>query len=68
MFKNINIAGAMAQENAEILAGVCITQLIRHGMPVCYGGICHAFDMSTTQMIFGGPEQGYLWCGNDLDG
>ena len=40
-----------------MLAGVCITQLVRPGMPVCYGGICHAFDMKTTQMIFGGPEQ-----------
>jgi len=51
------LAGTMVQENAEILAGICITQLIRPGMPVCYGGICHAFDMATTQMIFGGPEQ-----------
>lgn len=51
------VAGVMVQENAEILAGVCITQLIRPGMPVCYGGICHAFDMRTTQLIFAGPEQ-----------
>lgn len=51
------IAGTIAQENAEVLAGICVTQLIRPGMPVCYGGICHAFDMATTQMIFGGPEQ-----------
>lgn len=51
------IAGTLAQENAEILAGICITQLIKPGMPVCYGGICHAFDMATTQMIFCGPEQ-----------
>jgi len=51
------IAGTMAQQNAEILAGICLTQLIRPGMPVCYGGICHAFDMRTTQMIFAGPEQ-----------
>ena len=51
------VAGTLAQENAEILAGVCITQLIQPGMPVCYGGICHAFDMKTTQMIFSGPEQ-----------
>jgi len=51
------VAGTMAQENAEILAGICVTQLISPGMPVCYGGICHAFDMATTQTIFGGPEQ-----------
>lgn len=53
----MSVAGTLAQENAEILAGVCITQLVRAGMPVCYGGICHAFDMGTTQMIFSGPEQ-----------
>lgn len=51
------VAGTMAQENAEILAGICITQLIRPGMPVCYGGIPHAFDMATTQLIFSGPEE-----------
>ncbi len=51
------VAATLAQENAEILAGICITQLVRPGMPVCYGGICHAFDMATTQMIFSGPEQ-----------
>lgn len=51
------VAGTLAQENAEILAGICITQLIRPGTPVCYGGICHAFDMQTTQLIFSGPEQ-----------
>jgi trimethylamine--corrinoid protein Co-methyltransferase len=51
------LAATMAQENAEILAGICITQLIREGIPVCYGGICHAFDMRTTQLVFAGPEQ-----------
>jgi trimethylamine--corrinoid protein Co-methyltransferase len=51
------VTGTMAQENAEILAGICITQLVKQGMPVCYGGICHAFDMATTQLIFSGPEQ-----------
>jgi trimethylamine---corrinoid protein Co-methyltransferase len=54
------LAGTLAQENAEILAGVCITQLVRPGLPVCYGGICHAFDMHTTQMIFAGPEQALM--------
>ena len=51
------LAGTMALENAELLAAICITQIIREGMPVCYGGICHAFDMKTAQIIFGGPEQ-----------
>jgi trimethylamine--corrinoid protein Co-methyltransferase len=54
------LAGTLAQENAEILAGACITQLIRPGLPICYGGICHAFDMRTTQLIFAGPEQALM--------
>ena len=54
------LAGTLAQENAEILAGVAITQLIKPGLAVCYGGIPHAFDMRTTQMIFAGPEQALM--------
>ncbi|HPO12488.1 MAG TPA: trimethylamine methyltransferase family protein [Candidatus Hydrogenedentes bacterium] len=54
------LAGTLAQENAEILAGLCVVQLIRPGTPVCYGGIPHAFDMRTTQMIFAGPEQALM--------
>ena len=57
------VAGTMAVENAEILAAICIIQLIKPGTPVCYGGICHAFDMQTTQMIFGGPEQALFGVG-----
>lgn len=51
------VAGTVAQQHAEVLAGICVTQVVCPGLPVCYGGICHAFDMATTQMIFGGPEQ-----------
>ncbi len=51
------IAGTIIQENAEVITAICITQLIKKGMPICYGGICHAFDMRSAQIIFGGPEQ-----------
>ena len=57
------LAGTMAQENAEILAGICLVQQLGPGTPVCYGGIPHAFDMRTTQMIFAGPEQALLAVG-----
>lgn len=56
----VTLAGTLAQENAEILAGICITQLIKPGLAVCYGGIPHAFDMRTTQLIFAGPEQALM--------
>lgn len=57
------LAGTMAQQNAEILAGICLVQCIQPGTPVCYGGIPHAFDMRTTQVIFGGPEQALMAVG-----
>jgi len=54
------LAGTLAQENAEILAGVCVVELIREGTPICYGGIPHAHDMRTSQLIFSGPEQSLM--------
>jgi len=54
------LAGTMAQENAEILAGLCVVQLIQPGLAAFYSGIPHAFDMRTTQLIFSGPEQALM--------
>ncbi|HOT49429.1 MAG TPA: trimethylamine methyltransferase family protein [Candidatus Hydrogenedentes bacterium] len=54
------LAGTLAQENAEILAGLCLVQTIRPGTPICYGGIPHAFDMRTMQLVFAGPEQALM--------
>jgi trimethylamine--corrinoid protein Co-methyltransferase len=45
------LAATVAQETAEVLAGVCVVQLIKPGTPVVFGGICHAFDMRTTQLM-----------------
>ena len=56
----VTLAATVAQETAEILAGICVVQLIGPGTPVCFGGIPHAFDMRTTQLIFSGPEQGLM--------
>jgi trimethylamine--corrinoid protein Co-methyltransferase len=50
------LAGTMAQTNAEILAGICIVQLIKPGVPVFYGDLAHNIDMSTTSMVAAGPE------------
>jgi trimethylamine---corrinoid protein Co-methyltransferase len=59
----VTLAGTLVQENAEILAGVCVTQLVREGTPVVYGGIPHTMDMRTTQMVFAGPEQALMAVG-----
>jgi trimethylamine---corrinoid protein Co-methyltransferase len=54
------LAGTLAQENAEILAGLVITQLLGPGTPVLYGGIPHIMDPRTSICSFGSPEQGLM--------
>ncbi len=56
----VTLAGTVAQETAEVLAGNVVVQTVRPGTPVVFGGICHGFDMKTTQMIFCGPEQALM--------
>ncbi|MCL5987137.1 MAG: trimethylamine methyltransferase family protein [Actinobacteria bacterium] len=56
----IYLAGAITQENAEILAGVVLSQALRPGLPVTYGGIPHIMDMKTSTISFGSPEQGLM--------
>jgi trimethylamine--corrinoid protein Co-methyltransferase len=51
------LAGTLAQENAEILATVVVSQLLRPGTPVTYGGIPHIMDPATGICSFGSPEQ-----------
>jgi trimethylamine--corrinoid protein Co-methyltransferase len=54
------IAGTLAQENAEILAGIVIAQAYHPGTPVMYGGIPHIMDPRTSICSFGSPEQGLM--------
>jgi trimethylamine---corrinoid protein Co-methyltransferase len=54
------LAGTLAQENAEILAGVVIAQLLAPGTPILYGGIPHIMDPRTSICSFGSPEQGLM--------
>jgi trimethylamine--corrinoid protein Co-methyltransferase len=54
------LAGTMVAENAEILAGITMAQVLGPGCPVCYGGIPHIMDMRTTTISFGSPEQALM--------
>jgi trimethylamine--corrinoid protein Co-methyltransferase len=54
------LAGTLAQENAEILAGIVITQLLAPGTAITYGGIPHIMDPRTGICSFGSPEQGVM--------
>jgi trimethylamine--corrinoid protein Co-methyltransferase len=54
------LAGTLTQENAEILAGVVVTQLLAPGTEVTYGGIPHIMDPRTAICSFGSPEQALM--------
>ena len=52
----ISLAAALAQQNAETLAGVALTQLVNPGAPVIYGGFTTNVDMKSGSPAFGTPE------------
>jgi trimethylamine--corrinoid protein Co-methyltransferase len=50
------IAGALAQQNAEALAGIAFIQMVKPGAPAIYGGFTSNVDMKTGAPAFGTPE------------
>ena len=52
----VTIAGALVQQNAEALAGIALTQAVRRGAPVAYGGFTSNVDMQSGAPAFGTPE------------
>jgi trimethylamine---corrinoid protein Co-methyltransferase len=52
----VTLAGALVQQNAEALAGIVLTQVVRPGSPVMYGGFTSNVDMQSGAPAFGTPE------------
>lgn len=50
------LAGALAQHNAEVLAGLCLVQLVRPGTPVLYGTATSNVDLHNGNPAIGSPE------------
>ncbi len=50
------LAGALAQQNAEALAGIAFLQMINPGTPAIYGGFTSNVDMKSGAPAFGTPE------------
>ena len=51
------VAGSVVLANTEVLFGVVLTQLIKPGAPVVLKPDTDVFDMKTTQVTYGSPEQ-----------
>jgi len=52
----VTLAGALALQHAEAMAGIALTQIVRAGAPVLYGGFTSNVDMKTGSPAFGTPE------------
>ncbi|WP_343560849.1 trimethylamine methyltransferase family protein [Kiloniella sp. b19] len=52
----VSLPAALAQQNAEALFGVVLTQLVNPGAPVMYGSFTSNVDMRSGAPAFGTPE------------
>jgi trimethylamine--corrinoid protein Co-methyltransferase len=52
----ITLAGLLAMQTAELLAGVVLTQLVSPGTPAIYGSTSTNIDMRTGALAVGSPE------------
>lgn len=52
----VTVAGALVQQNAEALAGISFSQMVKKGAPVGYGGFTSNVDMKSGAPAFGTPE------------
>lgn len=52
----VTLAAALAQQNAEALFGIMLTQLTKPGAPVLYGSYTSNVDMRSGAPAFGTPE------------
>jgi trimethylamine--corrinoid protein Co-methyltransferase len=52
----ITLAGALVLQNAEMLAGATLVQLVRPGCPTVYGSFTSNVDMRSGSPAFGTPE------------
>ncbi len=56
----ITLAGVLALQNAELLAGIALTQLISPGTPVLFGSTSTNIDMKTGALAIGSPENAMM--------
>jgi trimethylamine--corrinoid protein Co-methyltransferase len=52
----VTLPGLLALQNAEMLAGVTLTQLVNPGAPVIYGSTSTITNMRTGSLSIGAPE------------
>jgi len=56
----VTMEGTLIVQNAEVLAGIVLAQLVREGTPVVYGGASTSADMRTGALCVGSPEMAMI--------
>lgn len=56
----VSIAGTLVIDNAEVLAGIVLSQLLRPGLPVIYGNTSTACDLRYVSPAIGSAETGLI--------
>lgn len=59
----LTIAGALAQQNAEVLASLVLAQLVHPGLPIIYCGRLAMMEPRTGLSVWGGVELGLASAG-----
>jgi trimethylamine--corrinoid protein Co-methyltransferase len=54
----MSLAGALAQQNAELLASIVLAQLVAPGLPIIYCGRLAVLNMRSGVPMWGNPEIG----------
>ncbi|MGB2962388.1 MAG: trimethylamine methyltransferase family protein [Anaerolineales bacterium] len=54
----MSLAGALTQQNAEVLASIVIAQLVKPGLPIIYCGRLAMMEPRTGASVWGGVELG----------
>jgi trimethylamine--corrinoid protein Co-methyltransferase len=56
----MSLAGALAQQNAEVLASIVLAQSVRPGLPIFYCGRLAFMEPRSGVSVWGGPEIGLV--------
>jgi trimethylamine--corrinoid protein Co-methyltransferase len=56
----VSLAGTLTIKNAEIIAGICLVQIVNPGNPIIYGTFAGPMDMLRGKQILAAPESAIL--------
>jgi trimethylamine--corrinoid protein Co-methyltransferase len=59
----VTLAGTLVTQNAELLTGIVLSQLVRKGAPVIYGSSTTNLDLRKATATVGSPELGLISAG-----